>query len=148
MTKLQERLLRLIKIFTILILTYVQAFWAMSEFGDNVSCSLSSSFELELVFIALFVLILIAIVRYFCKKIKLKKNAYIGVLSLATVLLWFYFDYDIFINWEACWSTYLTSEAVMYTLNYSTVPILVCICILVLVFYLPDFLLRNEPKIN
>src|SRR5690606_12666442 len=80
-----------------------------SFFDDAYSMTLCSTVFLSIAFLALSFL----------------KNSTLKVILqlLFLVSVWFFWNYIIFVDRESSWSTYLFTEEIMYTLEFSFLPI-------------------------
>ncbi|WP_433834127.1 hypothetical protein [Flavobacterium anhuiense] len=55
------------------------------------------------------------------------KNNYLktALELISLILIWFFWNYNIFVDRESAWSTYLFKEEIVYTLTLSFFPILI-----------------------
>ncbi|MFC6246258.1 hypothetical protein [Flavobacterium psychroterrae] len=61
------------------------------------------------------------------------------------ILVWFFWNYTIFVDRESSWSTYRFKEELYYTLSISFLPISLLSIITVVVF---KFILKNKEHIK
>ncbi|MXO06484.1 hypothetical protein [Flavobacterium sp. HBTb2-11-1] len=113
------------------VFTFVEIYWAMGSFSERMSsgcldCSFFDDVYLMSVFTTIFLTIIFLLFTFI-------KNNYlkIGLEFVCLILVWFIWDYGIFVDRESSWSTYLLNEEIMHTLSFSFFPILALSTILV-----------------
>jgi len=110
---------------TLFVFTLVEIYWAMGSFSNKLSSAcLDCSFFDDAYLMALFSTVFLSIVFLPFSLIK-NNNLQVTLQLLLLILVWFFWNYIIFVDRESSWSTYLFKEEVMYTLKFSFLPILV-----------------------
>lgn len=108
--------------------TFLQIYWAMGALSHNMSsgCIDCSFFEDGLCSSLFFAFFLTLLMR----PISWVKNKYLrtAVQFILLAIVWFFLDYDIFVDRVSSWSTYLFDEEMNATISYSYFPILVLSC--------------------
>jgi len=105
--------------------TFIETYWSMGSLSEKLSVGdPDSSFSEDVYIIATFttILLTIAFLLFTLIKNKYRKTS----LELAClVLVWFFWNYSLFVDRESAWSTYLFREEIMHTLWLSFFPILI-----------------------
>lgn len=107
------------------VFTLVEIYWAMGSFSDKPSSAcLDCSFFDDAYLMTLFSTVFLSIVFLALSFIK---NSYLKFLLqlLILILVWFFWNYTLFVDRESAWSTYLFREEIMYTITLSFFPILI-----------------------
>jgi len=103
--------------------TLIEIYWAMGTFSDKPSSAcLDCSFFDDAYLMTLFSTVFLSIVFLALSFIK---NSTLKVILQLLILIsaWFFWNYIIFVDRESSWSTYLFKEEIMYTLEFSFLPI-------------------------
>ncbi|MDO4881238.1 MAG: hypothetical protein Q3983_08155 [Capnocytophaga sp.] len=104
--------------------TYLQIIWAMRGFIDSLSSvDLRDSLLDRALALSLLTLILVGV--YLLRGRAWKYPFRLPIFTGLLILCWFFWDYHIFIEYEAAWSTYSRKEIIFHTLKLSFAPILV-----------------------
>lgn len=106
------------------VFTFLEIYWAMGSFSDKPSSAcLDCSFFDDVYLMTLFSTVFLSIVFLALSFIK---NSYLKFFLqlLILVLVWFFWNYTLFVDRESAWSTYLFREEIMYTITFSFFPIL------------------------
>lgn len=109
----------------VLAATFIEIYWSMGTFSEKMSSGcLDCTFSQDIIFISSFTSIFFAIVSLLLSFIK---NIYAKAIIefIILILVWFFFNYSIFVDRESSWSTYTFSEELHYTFSLSIFPILV-----------------------
>jgi len=107
------------------VFTLIEIYWAMGSFSDKISSGcLDCSFFDDAYLMTLFSTVCLSIIFLPFSLIK-NSNLKITLQLLLLILIWFFWNYTIFVDRESSWSTYLFKEEVMYTLHFSFFPILI-----------------------
>ncbi|MDO4879846.1 MAG: hypothetical protein Q3983_01065 [Capnocytophaga sp.] len=104
--------------------TFLQLLWALKDFTGSVS-SADASTSLPERILSLSLLTLLFVGIFFLRGRLWNSPFDIPIFTGLLVLCWFYWDYQMFVDYEASWSTYSRSEILFYTLQLSFLPILV-----------------------
>ncbi|UPZ16383.1 hypothetical protein [Flavobacterium humidisoli] len=105
------------------VFTLIEIYWAMGSFSDKPSSAcLDCSFFDDAYLMTLFSTVFLSIVFLALSFIK---NSTLKVILQLLILIsvWFFWNYTIFVDRESSWSTYLFKEEIMYTLEFSFLPI-------------------------
>lgn len=117
----------------IFLATFLQTYWAMGDFSNRMSSScLDCSFFEETLFSSLFFTFILTILFFITSLIK---NKFLKI-SLQFVLLatvWLFLNYNIFLDRESSWSTYLFNEEINYTISHSFFPVMVLVSVVLFV---------------
>lgn len=109
----------------VLATTFIEIYWSMGTFSEKMSSGcLDCTFSQDIIFISSFTSIFFAIVSLLLSFIK---NIYAKAIIkfIILILVWFFFNYSIFVDRESSWSTYTFNEELHYTFSLSIFPILV-----------------------
>ncbi len=109
----------------IFLATLIEIYWAMGTFSEKISSGcLDCLFIKDAFFISLLTTIFLTIVFILISFIK---NIYIKVVLelIFLISVWFFWNYNIFVDRESSWSTYAFDEELYYTFSFSIFPILV-----------------------
>ncbi|WP_291933736.1 hypothetical protein [Chryseobacterium sp.] len=114
--------------------TFAQMYWSMGIFSNRISsgCPDCSFFE-DAVFLSLLTGLFLSAgfrVLHCIKKMYIKAM----VEFLILVILWFFWNYSIFVDRESSWSTYDFSSEIYYTFSQSVFPAIILggVCIFLL----------------
>lgn len=105
------------------VFTLIEIYWGMGSFSDKPSSAcLDCSFFDDAYLMTLFSTVFLSIVFLALSFIK---NSTLKVILQLLILIsvWFFWNYVIFVDRESSWSTYLFKEEIMYTLEFSFLPI-------------------------
>lgn len=106
------------------VFTLIEIYWAMGSFSNKPSSGcLDCSFFDDAYLMTLFSTVFLSIVFLPFSLIK-NRNLKVTLQLLLLILIWFFWNYTIFVDRESSWSTYLFKEEIMYTLKFSFLPIL------------------------
>mgnify|MGYP003575561187 FL=1 len=105
--------------------TFIEIYWAMGSFSEKLSSgNPDSHFFDDAYLLSVFATILLTIA--FLLFTLIKNNYFKTALELISlILVWFFWNYNIFVDRESAWSTYLFKEEILYTLTLSFFPILI-----------------------
>lgn len=113
------------------VFTFVEIYWAMGSFSERMSSGcLDCSFFDDVYLMSVFTTISLTIIFLLFTFIQ-NKYLKIGLEFVCLILVWFIWDYGIFVDRESSWSTYLLNEEIMNTLSFTFFPILALSTILV-----------------
>ncbi len=128
----------------IFVSTFIEIYWAMNSLSKRMSSgNPDSSFFDDVYFISVFTTIILTILFLLFTLIK-KAYLKITIELICLILVWFFWNYSIFVDRESSWSTYLFREEILHTLFLSFFPILVLS--LVMVFSLHYISKKYESK--
>ena len=122
----------------------VQAFFSMYEFRNEPSSAcLGCSFKAEILgysfFIWLGMMVVFFMVSFFTKKLLMTLYLLIYIITCLSV------NYSIFNSRVSSWGTFTLTEEMLSVLNYSLIPLLISIILLVLFFFnVIEFLKRKR----
>ncbi|SHL82784.1 hypothetical protein [Flavobacterium chilense] len=105
--------------------TIFEIYWSMGTLSEKMSSGcLDCLFFEDAFFISLLTTIFLTIVFILVSFIK---NIYIKVVLelIFLISVWFFWNYNIFVDRESSWSTYAFDEELYYTFSFSIFPILV-----------------------
>lgn len=109
----------------IFVSTFIEIYWAMNSLSERMSSgSPDSHFFDDVYFISVFTTIILTILFLLFTLIK-KAYLKITIELICLILVWFFWNYSIFVDRESSWSTYLFREEILHTLFLSFFPILV-----------------------
>ena len=109
----------------ILITTFVQIYWAMGSFSDQLSsANLERWFAEDAIYMSLLTAVVLGVLFGFITRIRNRYVKY-SVQAILLISVWFFWNYTVFVERESSWSTYLFSEEMYYAAVYSFLPILV-----------------------
>ncbi len=128
-----ELKMKLLKIgFIVFTISSFVIFISGREYSDSLSCSnVSRWFIWDTIISSSITSILFVFLYKILEKIK---NKYIN-LSIKLIFLnsnWFFWNYILFIDYHACWSTYTFEEALFYVIFNSTVPLILFSILMIL----------------
>ncbi len=107
------------------VFTFIEIYWAMGSFSEKLSSGNPDSlFFDDAYLLSVFATILLTIAFLLFTLIK---NNYLktALELISLILIWFFWNYNIFVDRESAWSTYLFKEEIVYTLTLSFFPILI-----------------------
>lgn len=118
--KIKSLILTVIVIF---ICSMFAIYFSMGNLSDSLSAScMNCSFIEDALFYSLITSLLSMPVLSILQNLKHKKiTLLIGFICLN--FIWLYWNYQIFVDRESAWSTYLFEEALFYTILWSILPI-------------------------
>ncbi|MFZ0597468.1 MAG: hypothetical protein WAM46_10845 [Flavobacterium sp.] len=113
--------------------TLLEIYWSVGKFSTRISSGcLDCSFFQDAFFMSLITGIFLTIVFLMVSLIKnITLKSIIKVIFL--ILVWYFWNYTVFVDRESSWSTYTFKEELYYTLSISVFPISVLSIITVLV---------------
>lgn len=105
--------------------TFLQFYWAMGELSERMSSAcLDCWFVEDAFFMSLITSIFLALIfRLLLSKLNFVFKMIIQFLLLISI--WSFWNYNIFVERESSWSTYLFDEEIYYVSSMSISPILV-----------------------
>ncbi len=107
------------------VFTFVEIYWSMGSFSDKPSSAcLDCSFFDDVYLMTLFSTVFLSIIFLALSFIK-NNNLKFLLQVLIVILVWFFWNYILFVDRESAWSTYLFKEEIMYTITFSFFPILI-----------------------
>lgn len=107
------------------VFTFIEIYWAMGSFSNKISSgNPDSSFFDDAYLISVLTTVFLTIAFLLFTFIK-NKYLKIGFELNCLIFIWFFWNYNIFVDRESSWSTYLFKEEILYTLTVSSFPILV-----------------------
>ncbi|MFH7019030.1 hypothetical protein [Flavobacterium sp. FlaQc-47] len=117
----------------IFISTLLEIYWSVGKFSTRISSGcLDCSFFQDAFFMSLITGIFLTLVFLMVSLIKnITLKSIIKVIFL--ILVWYFWNYTVFVDRESSWSTYTFKEELYYTLSISVFPISVLSIITVLV---------------
>ena len=105
------------------VFTLIEIYWAMGSFSDKISSGcLDCSFFDDAYLMTLFSTVFLSIVFLALSFIK-NSNLKVILQLLILISVWFFWNYNIFVDRESAWSTYLFKEEIRYTFKFSFLPI-------------------------
>jgi hypothetical protein len=107
----------------IFISTLLEIYWSVGKFSTRISSGcLDCSFFQDAFFLSLITGIFLTIVFLMVSLIKnITLKSIIKVIFL--ILVWFFWNYSIFVDRESSWSTYTFKEELYYTFSISVFPV-------------------------
>jgi hypothetical protein len=125
--------------------TLLEIYWSVGKFSASISSGcLDCSFFQDAFFMSLITAIFLTVVFLILSFIKnMTLKSIIELIFL--ILVWFFWNYTIFVDRESSWSTYTFKEELYYTLSISFLPISLLSIITVVVF---KFILKNKEHIK
>jgi hypothetical protein len=124
--------------------TMIEIYWSMGNFSERMSSgNPNASFFDDAYLMSLFTTVFLV---FLFLLLFLIKNNYLKITLqlLLLVLVWFFWNYTIFVDRESSWSTYTFKEELLYTLSVSVFPTLTLS--IVTVFVLNYILKSHEIK--
>lgn len=125
----------------IFISTLLEIYWSVGKFSTRISSGcLNCSFFQDAFFMSLITGIFLTIVFLmvsFIKNITLK--SIIKVIFL--ILVWYFWNYNVFVDRESSWSTFRFKEELYYTFSTSVLPVSVLSIITVLIL---NFIIKSN----
>lgn len=109
----------------IFITTILEIYWSVGNFSDRMSSgNPDASFFDDAYLMSLFTTIFLT---FLFLLVSLLKNRFlkIAIELILFILVWFFWNYTVFVDRESSWSTYTFNEELLYTLSVSVLPILV-----------------------
>lgn len=124
--------------------TFLEIYWSVGKFSKNISsgcldCTFSEDVFLMSLFTTIFLTFLFLALSLI-KNMHLKRTIEILIL----ILMWFFWNYTVFVDRESSWSTYNFREELLYTLCNSILPVLVLSTITI--FALNYISKSHDPK--
>ncbi|RKE88292.1 hypothetical protein BXY58_1438 [Epilithonimonas arachidiradicis] len=126
--------------------TFLQVYWAMGFLSDNTSSHcLECSFFEDIFLYSILTGILLSLIFSFISKIN---NRFLKIAAelFFTTATWFFWNYEIFVDRESSWSTYLLTEELFVTLYCSLFPILTMSVVVIFIINYRLILKRNETS--
>ncbi|AZA82595.1 hypothetical protein C1637_24980 [Chryseobacterium lactis] len=115
-------------------ITLVEIYWSMGALSNQISSGcMTCSFLEDALMMAFFTGIFLSVV--FALLYKVKKFFIKAIIEfLLLVILWFFWNYSIFVDRESSWSTYDLRSEMYYTITLSLFPVILLgsVCILLL----------------
>lgn len=113
--------------------TLLEIYWSVGKFSTRISSGcLDCSFFQDAFFMSLITGIFLTIVFLMVSLIKnITLKSIIKVIFL--ILVWYFWNYTVFVDRESSWSTYTFNEELYYTFSISVFPVSVLSIITVLV---------------
>lgn len=109
----------------IFVSTFIEIYWSMNSLSEKMSSgNPDSHFFDDAYLISVFTTIILTIIFLLFRFIK-KAYLKITIELICLILVWFFWNYTIFVDRESSWSTYLFREEILRTLWLSFFPILV-----------------------
>lgn len=124
--------------------TMIEIYWSMGNFSEQMSSgNPDASFFDDAYLMSLFTTVFLV---FLFLLLSLIKNNYLKITLqlLLLVLVWFFWNYTIFVDRESSWSTYTFKEELLYTLSVSVFPTLALS--IITVFVLNYILKSHEIK--
>lgn len=124
--------------------TMIEIYWSMENFSEQMSSgNPDASFFDDAYLMSLFTTVFLV---FLFLLLSLIKNNYLKITLqlLLLVLVWFFWNYTIFVDRESSWSTYTFKEELLYTLSVSVFPTLTLS--IITVFVLNYILKSHEIK--
>lgn len=124
--------------------TMIEIYWSMGNFSEQMSSgNPDASFFDDAYLMSLFTTVFLV---FLFLLLSLIKNNYLKITLqlLLLVLVWFFWNYTIFVDRESSWSTYTFKEELLYTLSVSVFPTLTLS--IITVFVLNYILKSHEIK--
>lgn len=127
----------------IFISTLLEIYWSVGKFSTRISSGcLDCSFFQDVFFMSLITSIFLTIVFLMVSLIKnITLKSIIKVIFL--ILVWYFWNYTVFVDRESSWSTYTFKEELYYTLSISVFPVSILSIITVLVL---NFILKSNKN--
>ncbi|KFF11050.1 hypothetical protein IW15_17985 [Chryseobacterium soli] len=127
------------------VLTFVESYWAMKPYDNQPSSScLDCILELDLFWLSAITIIIIGLFLLISNWLKMKKPIQLILNMVILIGLWLWINNITFIEREASWSTFTTTEEWISTLWISFFPILVCGSIYFCILYFLVYKKLNE----
>jgi len=109
----------------IFIATFFAMYWSMAGFSNKMSSAcLECGFFEEVILMSLITAVLFSVLFLIITIIK-NKIIEIIIQFLLLITVWLFWNYNIFVNRESSWSTYLFNEEIYYVVSMSCFPIIV-----------------------
>ena len=122
-----------INICIIFLFTFLQFYLSMIKLSNSISSRcLECSFFEDIFVMSIFSCFFLIILFYSFTVIK-QKIRRITLQYIFLILIWFFFNYTIFVDRESSWSTYLFHEEIYFTIRYSFIPIVILSSVLILI---------------
>ena len=122
-----------INICIVFLFTFLQFYLSMRKLSNNISSGcLDCSFFEDIFVISIFSCFFLIILFYSFTVIK-QKIRRITLQYIFLILIWFFFNYTVFVDRESSWSTYLFHEEIYFTIRYSFIPIVILSSVLILI---------------
>jgi hypothetical protein len=124
--------------------TIVEIYWAMGKFSEKMSSGcLDCTFIEDVFLMSLMTTVFLTILFLLFSFIK---NRYLKftIQILFLISIWFFWNYNVFVDRESSWSTYTFSEELYYTISISVFPVLV---LSLAAIFASNYIFKNhEPK--
>lgn len=126
----------------IFITTFLQLYWSMGHLSESMSSACLECWLIEDIFImsvltAVFLAVIFSVIP------SRGKNIFKMIVEfLLLVLVWFYWDYIIFVERESSWSTYLFREEINVVIYFSFFPISILSVVVVFLMNIKSFNLK------